>query len=91
MEWLWLLVLLLVLVGLAGIILPALPGVPVFYGGLLLAAWIDDFSRVSITTVVILGVLALLAWLVDFVSSLVTTKSAGASRQCQSDHRQRCR
>jgi len=81
MEWLWLIAILLVLIGLAGIILPALPGVPLFYGGLLLAAWIDDFSRVSVATIVILGVLALLAWLVDFVSSLITTKSAGASKQ----------
>lgn len=81
MEWLWLLALLLVVVGLAGLILPALPGIPLFYGGLLLAAWIDDFSRVSVTIVVVLGVLALLAWVVDFVSSLITTKSAGASKQ----------
>ncbi|HYD33927.1 MAG TPA: DUF456 family protein, partial [Methylophilaceae bacterium] len=76
MEWLWLLAILLVVIGLAGLVLPVLPGVPLFYGGLLLAAWIDEFSRVSVTTVVILGVLGLLAWLVDFVSSLITTKSA---------------
>ena len=74
MEWLWIVALLLVLVGLAGMILPALPGIPLFYGGLLLAAWIDEFSRVSVWTIVVLGVLALLAWLVDFVCSLITTK-----------------
>lgn len=81
MEWLWLVAILLMLIGLAGIILPVLPGVPLFYGGLLLAAWIDDFTRVSVTTIIIIGVLALLAWLVDFVSSLITTKSVGASKQ----------
>ena len=81
MEWLWIIVLLLVLVGLAGMILPALPGIPLFYGGLLLGAWIDEFSRVNVWTIVVLGLLALLAWLVDFVSSLITTKSAGASKQ----------
>jgi uncharacterized protein len=81
MEWLWIIAILLMLIGLAGIILPALPGVPLFYGGLLLAAWIDDFGRVSVTAIIVIGVLALLAWLVDFVSSLITTKSAGASKQ----------
>lgn len=81
MEWLWLIVLLLVLAGFAGIVLPMLPGVPLLFGGLLLAAWIDDFARVGTYALVLIGVLALLAWLVDLVSSLITTKSAGASRQ----------
>ena len=81
MEWLWLIVALLVFVGLAGIVLPALPGVPLLYGGLLLGAWIDHFTHVSVTTIVVIGVLALLAWLIDFFASVFTTRSVGASRQ----------
>ena len=81
MEWLWLIVALLVFVGLAGIVLPALPGVPLLYGGLLLGAWIDHFTHVSVTTIVVIGVLALLAWLIDFFASDFTTRSVGASRQ----------
>ena len=81
MEWLWLIVVLLVIVGLAGIVLPALPGVPLLYGGLLLGAWIDQFARVGVTTIVVIGVLALLAWLIDFFASVFTTRSVGASRQ----------
>ena len=81
MEWLWLVVVLLVIVGLAGIVLPALPGVPLLYGGLLLGAWIDEFARVGVTAIVVIGVLALLAWLIDFFASLFTTRSVGASRQ----------
>lgn len=81
MEWLWIVVALLVLVGLAGILLPMLPGVPLLFGGLLLGAWIDGFTRVGTIAVVAIGVIAVLAWLVDLVSSLITTKSAGASRQ----------
>ena len=81
MEWLWLIVVLLVIVGLAGIVLPALPGVPLLYGGLLLGAWIDEFARVGVTTIVVIGVLALLAWLIDFFASVFTTRSVGASRQ----------
>ena len=81
MEWLWLVVVLLVIVGLAGIVLPALPGVPLLYGGLLLGAWIDEFARVGVTAIVVIGVLALLAWLIDFFASVFTTRSVGASRQ----------
>jgi uncharacterized protein YqgC (DUF456 family) len=81
MEWLWIIVVLLVLAGLAGIVLPMLPGVPLLFGGLMLAAWIDHFSRVSVSAIVLIGAIAVLAWVVDLVSSLITTKSAGASRQ----------
>src|SRR3546814_3311943 len=34
---------LMVIVGLAGTILPALPGLPLVFGGMLLAAWADGF------------------------------------------------
>jgi uncharacterized protein YqgC (DUF456 family) len=81
MEWLWLAAFLLILLGLAGLLLPMLPGVPLLFGGFLLAAWIDDFARVSVIAMAIIGVLALLAWLIDLLASLITTKSAGASRQ----------
>ncbi|HEX5538182.1 MAG TPA: DUF456 domain-containing protein [Methylophilaceae bacterium] len=81
MEWLWIVVALLVLVGLAGILLPMLPGIPLLFGGLLLGAWIDHFTRVGGYALTAMGVIAVLAWLVDLVASLVTTKSAGASRQ----------
>jgi uncharacterized protein len=81
LEWLWLLVFALVVLGVLGLALPVLPGVPVLFAGLLLAAWIDDFAKVSGNTMILIGVIALLAWLIDFVASLMTTKSVGASRQ----------
>jgi uncharacterized protein YqgC (DUF456 family) len=81
MEWLWLAAFLLMLLGFAGLLLPMLPGVPLLFGGFLLAAWIDDFARVGTVAMVIIGVLALLAWIIDIVASLMTTKSVGASRQ----------
>ena len=36
-----------ILVGLAGMVLPALPGVPLVFAGLLLAAWSDGFQHVG--------------------------------------------
>lgn len=69
-----------VLLGLAGIVLPLLPGVPLIFGGLWLIAWLDDFSRVSVTTVVVLAVMAIISWLVDYIAAALGVRQAGASR-----------
>ena len=50
---LWILVVVLIAVGVAGTVLPALPGSVLVFGGILLGAWIDNFERVSISIVVI--------------------------------------
>jgi len=78
---LWILAILLILAGIAGTLLPALPGAALVFAGLLLGAWIDDFTRVSVTTVVVLGVLTVASWIVDYVSGLLGAKKAGATRE----------
>jgi hypothetical protein len=78
---LWVLSLILVGVGLAGTLLPGLPGTPLVFGGLLLAAWGDDFQNVGVGTIVLLAVLTLAAFCVDFISASLGAKRAGASRQ----------
>lgn len=78
---LWLLAGALVLAGLAGAVLPALPGVPLVFGGLWLAAWIDDYARVSGWTLGVLGVLTVIALGVDFAATALGAKKVGASRQ----------
>ena len=70
----------LVVIGLAGTVLPILPGTLLVWAGLLLGAWIDDFTRVSIGTVVVISILAALAWALDFVAGLMGAKRAGASK-----------
>ena len=44
---LWLLVVVLIVAGLAGTVLPALPGTLLVLAGIVLGAWIDDFTRVG--------------------------------------------
>lgn len=78
---LWILSAALMLVGLAGTVLPALPGTALVLGGAVLGAWIDDFSRVGGGTITVLVVLAVLAWVLDYVAGLLGAKKAGASRQ----------
>jgi uncharacterized protein YqgC (DUF456 family) len=70
-----------VLLGLVGLMLPLLPGTPLLFGGLWLAAWLDGYSKVGVTTVVLLGVMAVLAWVVDYVAAALGVKRVGASGQ----------
>ena len=60
--------------------LPLLPGTLLVWSGLLLGAWINDFTRVGAVTMVIISVLAALAWALDFVAGLIGAKRAQASK-----------
>jgi len=80
MDWYWIVVALLVVSGFVGLLLPILPGIVFIFSGLLLAAWIDDFARVSQTTMIVIGVISLLAWAIDFFASYLTAKKAKASK-----------
>ena len=47
----------LILIGLLGTVLPVLPGIPVAFAGMLLAAWAGGFREISVFTAVLLGLL----------------------------------
>jgi uncharacterized protein YqgC (DUF456 family) len=69
----------LVVLGVLGTLLPVLPGILLVFGGLFLAAWAQDFSRVGVVGLSIIGILALLAFGADLVASLLGAKRVGAS------------
>jgi len=77
---LWTIAIAMILIGLAGTVLPVLPGVMLIFGGIALAAWIDGFARVSLWVVLVLGVLAAIAFAVDYLAAVLGAKRAGASR-----------
>lgn len=77
----WLLASALVLTGLAGTILPLLPGTVLVLSGLVLAAWIDGFARVGTWPLVTIAVLALLAWATDYLAALLGARQVGATRE----------
>jgi uncharacterized protein YqgC (DUF456 family) len=82
MDWTilwWLLAGLIVIAGLAGTVIPALPGVPLVFAGLFLGAWIGNFETIGWFTVGILALLAIVAWAVDFVAGALGAKYLGAS------------
>ncbi|MFV1921022.1 MAG: DUF456 domain-containing protein [Methylotenera sp.] len=70
----------LVMLGFIGLALPVLPGIVLIFSGLLLGAWIDDFTRVSEVTMVIIATITLITWLLDFFASYITVKKARASK-----------
>jgi len=72
---------LLVAVGLAGLVLPAVPGPPLLFAGLLLAAWAEDFAYIGIKTLAVLGVLAVLTYGVDLWATMFGAKRFGASKR----------
>ena len=55
---LWFLAFTLIVTGLVGLVLPAIPGALLVFAGLFLAAWAEDFTYVGTWTIVALAVLA---------------------------------
>lgn len=77
---LWVLVVVLVVVGIAGLLLPALPGAPLLFGGLLLAAWLEDFAYVGPWTLLMLAIMAASTYAVDLAAGALGAKHFGATR-----------
>jgi uncharacterized protein YqgC (DUF456 family) len=77
----WVLGALLIAVGIAGTVLPALPGTAFVLAGIVLIAWIDDFTRVGVWALAVCALLAALAFVLDYVAGLLGARRAGASAQ----------
>ncbi len=77
---LWMLCVALIAVGLVGTVLPALPGTAFVLAGIVLGAWIDDFTRVGPGMLAVITALAVVAWVLDYVAGLLGARKAGASR-----------
>jgi len=69
-----------IVVGLAGLFLPVLPGSILLFLGVLLIAWADGFTRISVGTLVAVGILAALASVVDYLAGALGAKTFGASK-----------
>ena len=76
---LWILAVALIVTGVVGTVVPAVPGVILVFAGMVLGAWIDDFARIPVWLVVVLGVLTVIAWAVDYAAGVLGAKRAGAS------------
>jgi uncharacterized protein YqgC (DUF456 family) len=77
---LWIAAIAMIVVGVAGTVLPALPGLVLVFGGIVLAAWIDGFTRISAWTIGGLAVLTLIGFAADYVAAALGARKAGASK-----------
>lgn len=66
--------------GLVGNVLPALPGIPMIFGGIWLAAAVDGYRHLGLWWLVIIGALGTLGVIMDFVSASLGAKRVGASK-----------
>lgn len=68
------------LAGLAGLLLPVLPGAPLLLTGAVLLGWAGDFARVGPRTLGVAAALTLLMLAVDWIAAVLGAKAFGASR-----------
>ncbi|MBR6699869.1 MAG: DUF456 domain-containing protein [Bacteroidaceae bacterium] len=81
MEYVWLtLAIVTTLVGLAGALLPVLPGPPVSYVALWML-YLYDKDSVSSTSLWVMGILMLVLTFIDYVAPVCLTRIGGGSRQ----------
>lgn len=71
---------LLILVGLAGTIIPALPGIPMIFAGAWLIAYMEDYMYFGWGTLIALGVLTVISIIIDWVSQTMGAQKAGATK-----------
>ncbi|WP_052329338.1 DUF456 domain-containing protein [Dyella ginsengisoli] len=67
--------------GLAGAVLPALPGIPMIFAGIWLAAAVDGYRHLGLWWLIGLGVLGGFGVAVDFIAGALGARRVGASRQ----------
>ena len=77
---LWIFAVALIVAGIAGTVLPALPGTILVFAGILLGAWIAGFTRIPVWLILVFGVLTALAWAVDYFAAIAGAKRVGASK-----------
>ena len=77
----WVLATLLVVIGLAGVVVPGVPGTILIFAGLLLAAWSDGFVRIGVPTLVLLGIFTVATYFVDVAMMVLGMRRLGTTRR----------
>ena len=76
---LYVLAALLMLAGLAGAILPALPGIPILFAGIWLAAGTDGYAHLGLWWLLVIAAVGALGMLLDLVAGVFGAKRVGAT------------
>ena len=68
-----------ILLGLATLFMPVVPGIAIVYGGILLVAWADGFTKIGTVMLLALAALMVIGLIADNVAGLFGARRAGAS------------
>ena len=66
-------------VGLAGVILPVLPGVPLIFGAAVLYGILTGFEDIDLTVILILAGFTVAALVVDYLANFISVRKMGGS------------
>jgi hypothetical protein len=69
----------LVVLGIAGLVLPAIPGAILVFAGAVVVAWAEGFTRVGWVPLAFIGILSAAIFAVDFLAAALGAKAFGAS------------
>ena len=75
---------LLIIVGLAGAVVPILPGIPLIFGGLWILAGVDHYRHVGRGWLIAIASVAVIGLALDFGAAALGAKRIGASPQAVS-------
>jgi hypothetical protein len=78
---LWIIGAILTFTGLAGLLLPLVPGAPLLFLGLLFGAWAENFRYIRVWTLLILAGMTALTYVVEFAASILGVKKYGGSKR----------
>jgi len=69
----------IMLVGLAGTVLPVLPGIPIIYLGYILYGLLTSWSEYGLGTMILWGIVTLVTVFLEYYGSVVGAKRSGSS------------
>ncbi|MGB2697721.1 MAG: DUF456 family protein, partial [Candidatus Zixiibacteriota bacterium] len=73
-------VLLIMLIGLAGVFLPVLPGIPLIFGGALLYGFLTGFKEITVNLILVFAGLTLFSLVIDYFANYLGVKKMGGGR-----------
>jgi uncharacterized protein YqgC (DUF456 family) len=71
----------LIVVGLAGTLVPALPGIPLIFGGIWMIAYVDHYRHVGCWWLLSIAVVGAVGLSLDLLAGALGAKRVGASKQ----------
>ncbi|HBQ86419.1 MAG TPA: DUF456 domain-containing protein, partial [Syntrophomonas sp.] len=74
-------VILLLLAGMAGTVVPFIPGIPLMFIGIAAYGWYDNFQTIDAQYLIVLACLTLLSVFMDYLSPMLGAKYFGSTKQ----------